>query len=97
MLRREQEFVIFFYKKAQTEKTDLDIALSYTAASAGVFNPDFNNFARITTNQAWSLLFTAGRDDGTLGSNPELRRLFNYILLGIVLAVLLSYLIFRAF
>lgn len=81
----------------QIEKTDLDIAQSYTGASAAVFNSDFNHFARITTNQAWSLLFTAGRDDGALGNNPELGRLFNYILLGISMFVPLSSTIFRAF
>ena len=36
-------------------KTDLDVAFSYGASPAAVFNPDFNNFARITTNQAWSM------------------------------------------
>lgn len=68
-------------------KTDLNIALSYAGAPAAVFNPDFNDFARITANQAWSLFFTAGRVDGALGNNSEQGRFFNYILFGIVLAV----------
>jgi len=70
MLTHDHKSVISIYIKTQTEKTDLDIALSYTAAPAGVFNPDFNNF----THQQPTKLgpFTAGRDDGALGSNPEL-------------------------
>lgn len=78
-------------------QTDLGIALSYTAAPAAVFNDNFNNFARITATEAWSLFFTAGRADAALGKNPELGRLFNNILLGIVLTVALRPLVFRAF
>lgn len=81
----------------KTEKTDLDIARSYAGAPAAVFNSDFNNFARITTNQAWSLFFTAGRVDGSIGYNPEQGTFFNYTLLSIILTVPLSSLIFRAF
>lgn len=78
-------------------KTNSNIAPSYNGVPATVFDSDFNNFARITTNQAWSLFFTAGRVDDTLGNNLEQGRFFNYILFGIVLAVALSSFIFRAF
>jgi len=46
-----------------------DIALSYTAAPAGVFNPDFNNCIASITNRLVPLLPLV---DGALGSNPEL-------------------------
>ena len=63
-------------------KTDFDIARSYilTASEPTVFKPEFNTFATITANQAWSLFFTAGRNDAMLGSNPELGKFFNNIL-----------------
>jgi hypothetical protein len=67
-------------------RTDFAVASSYRFAPATVFNPDFNNFAPITANQAWSLFFTAGRDSETLGSNPELGKLLNNVLLGVVSA-----------
>jgi hypothetical protein len=31
-----------------------------------VLSPEFNNFELINLNQAWSLFFTAGRDDSLL-------------------------------
>lgn len=77
-------------------RTDFDIAQSYvsTVAAATVFKPEFNN-AGITVNQAWSLFFTAGRDDTALGSNPELGKFFNNILKAIVLAVIVAGFTFR--
>lgn len=77
-------------------KTDFDIACSYAAAPATVFNADFNNSAQITANQAWSLFFTAGRDDSALGNNPELGQFFNRVLFGSVLVVALSALVFQS-
>jgi hypothetical protein len=76
-------------------KTDFDIARSYAAAPSAVFNPDFNNFATISANQAWSLFFTAGRDDTLLGSNPELGQFFNNVLLATISAVVLGACYFR--
>ena len=75
-------------------KTDFDITRSYVAAPT-IFNADFNNFAPITANQAWSLFFTVGRDDAALGSNPELGRFFNNILLAIAVTVVLGGCFFR--
>ncbi len=51
-----------------------------------VFRPDFNNFETINVNQAWSLFFSAGKEDKVLGLNPELGRFFTYILIAIVVA-----------
>jgi hypothetical protein len=75
-------------------KTDFDVASSYRFAPATVFNPDFNNFAPITANQAWSLFFTAGRDSEALGSNPELGNILNSMLLALVLSFILGALTF---
>lgn len=78
-------------------RTDFDIAQSYisTASAATVFKPEFNSFAGITANQAWSLFFTAGRDDTALGSNPELGKFFNNILKAVVVAVVVAGLAFH--
>lgn len=78
-------------------RTDFDIAQSYirAASAATVFKPEFNSFADITANQAWSLFFTAGRDDAALGSNPELGRLFNNILKASVFAIVVAAFTFR--
>ena len=78
-------------------KTDFDIARSYvtTASTATVFNSEFNKFATITANQAWSLFFTAGRDDAALGENPALGQFFNNILKAVVLAVVVAAFTFR--
>ncbi|MBD0304893.1 MAG: hypothetical protein ICV85_22865 [Tolypothrix sp. T3-bin4] len=65
-------------------RTDFDVASSYRFAPATVFNSEFNNFAPISANQAWSLFFTAGRDSETLGSNPELGKILNNVLLAVV-------------
>lgn len=75
-------------------KTDFDVARSYQLAPATVFNPEFNNSLPITATQAWSLFFTAGRDDTALGNNPELGRLLNNTLIAIVAAVALSSFVF---
>lgn len=75
-------------------RTDFDIARSYVSEAA-VFNPEFNNFALITANQAWSLLLTAGRDEGALGDNPELGNFFNNILAAVVLGVAIAAFTFR--
>jgi len=48
-----------------------------------VFRPDFNNFETINVNQAWSLFFTAGKEDKVLGQNPELGKFFTYLLIAI--------------
>ena len=78
-------------------KADFDFASSYLFAAAMVFNSDFNNIAPITSDQAWSLFFTAGREDAILGFNPNLEILFNHILLRIVLTVALSSFVLQAF
>ncbi len=48
-----------------------------------VFRPSFNEEETLTANQAWSLFFTAGRDDNGLGFNAEAGRLFSNLLIAI--------------
>ncbi|MBD1924711.1 hypothetical protein H6F74_00185 [Trichocoleus sp. FACHB-90] len=70
-------------------KTDFNLDVRSVSAPT-VFNADFNNFAPITANQAWSLFFTAGQDDAVLGDSPELGRLFNNILKAVVFTVIVG-------
>ncbi len=48
-----------------------------------VFRPDFNNFEKISANQAWSLLLTTGKEDKVLGLNAELGKFFTNLLIAI--------------
>ena len=70
-------------------KTDFDLTGRYFFAPT-VFNSDFNNFAPINANQAWSLFLTAGRDDAALDANPELGRFLNNVLLAIAVTGILG-------
>lgn len=51
-----------------------------------VFRSDFNNFQLINANQAWSLFFTAGKEDKELGLNPEVGRFFTNFLIAVGVA-----------
>lgn len=83
-------------RSASITKTDFDITRSLVFAPT-VFNSDFNEFAPITANQAWSLFFTAGRSDAALDAHPELGRLFNNVLKAIVLTFVAGAFVFRSF
>lgn len=78
-------------------KTDFDIARSYVvaASAATVFQPEFNQFEPLTANQAWSLFFTAGRNDTALGDNPLLGQFFNNVLKAVMVAMVVSAFTFR--
>lgn len=51
-----------------------------------IFRPDFNEFATVGVDQAWSLLFSAGKEDKVLAGNRELGVYLNYILGTLVVA-----------
>lgn len=51
-----------------------------------VFRSEFNDFEDISANQAWSLFFSAGKEDKSLGFNPEAGRFFTNTLIGIIVA-----------
>lgn len=62
-------------------KTDFDFPNKYLIGPV-VFRPDFNAQSEvISANQAWSLFFTAGKDDKMFGSNTEAGRFFTNLLL----------------
>jgi hypothetical protein len=53
-----------------------------------VFRPGFNeNSDKLNVNQAWSLFFSAGKEDGVLGVNPELGRFFTNLLIAVGVSV----------
>ena len=62
-----------------------------------VFRPDFNSFKAINANQAWSLFFTASREDKALGFNSETGRFFTYSLIATVVTGVIWASIFRSF
>jgi hypothetical protein len=62
-----------------------------------VFLDDFNQFAPISATQAWSLFFTASREDMALGNNPESGNFWNSILIATVAAGVLATLTFHPF
>ncbi len=51
-----------------------------------IFRPEFNNFEKIDTNNAWSLFFTGGNEDKALGFNSNLGNFFNNTLIAVVVA-----------
>lgn len=48
-----------------------------------IFRPAFNAFEPINGTQAWSLLFTGGREDKTLGLSPKVGISFTSLLFAI--------------
>jgi hypothetical protein len=60
-----------------------------------VFKSGFNHFEKINATQAWSLLWTGGREDKALGLSPIVGRFFNLSL--IVIASMLWIFLFRPF
>ncbi len=59
-----------------------------------VFRPSFNKFEPINETQAWSLFFTASREDKILGFNGETGRFFTYSLLALIVVSALANFIF---
>ncbi|MEE3717661.1 hypothetical protein V2H45_13050 [Tumidithrix elongata RA019] len=60
-----------------------------------VFLDDFNKFAPISATQAWSLFFTASREDTALGTNPEAGKFWSYTLIASAVTGILATLIFH--
>jgi len=61
-----------------------------------VFRPDFNQFAPISATQAWSLFFTASRQDTALGLNPEEGLFWTNLLAAGSIAAILGVVIFQS-
>jgi hypothetical protein len=64
-------------------QTDFDIIRNKDLFAPVVFRSDFNQGEQISTNQAWSLFFTAGQEDKTLGFQPELGNFFTNLLIAV--------------
>ncbi|NWF59779.1 MAG: hypothetical protein HXY43_10925 [Fischerella sp.] len=62
-----------------------------------VFRPEFNNFEKINLNQAWSLFFTAGQEDKTLGQEIEFGWFFTNLLIAVGIAGSIWAIYFRNF
>jgi hypothetical protein len=63
-------------------KTDFDFPKKDLIGPV-VFRPDFNNFETINATQAWSLFFTRGQQDNSLGQGNELGKFFTNVLIAI--------------
>jgi len=64
---------------------DSDIFANKDLFAPVIFRSDFNRFKPISSNEAWSLFFTAGQEDKQLGFNPELGRFFTNLLVAILI------------
>ncbi|AFY74603.1 hypothetical protein Syn7502_02644 [Synechococcus sp. PCC 7502] len=60
------------------------------------FLPEFNNFATISATQAWSLFFTASREDTALGSDFGAGQFWTNLLIATVVSSILSIVIFQS-
>ena len=74
-------------------KNNLDFTIT-ELFSPVVFRSDFNSFKIINVSQAWSLLFTGGREDKELGSSPQVGVFFTTALLALVASGVAGTLIF---
>jgi hypothetical protein len=61
------------------------------------FRPEFNQFAPISSTQAWSLFFTGSHEDTALGNNLEEGRFWNNMLAAGIVTSILGILIFQNF
>ncbi len=62
-----------------------------------VFRPDFNSFAPISATQAWSMFFTASREDLALGSNLESGLFWTGVTLATIATGVLGVFVFQSF
>ncbi|WP_026103445.1 hypothetical protein [Pseudanabaena sp. PCC 6802] len=61
------------------------------------FRSDFNQFAPLSATQAWSMFFTASREDTALGFDARAGQFWNNLLLAVVASGILGVLIFQSF
>ncbi len=58
------------------------------------FREDFNQFARLSENQAWSLFFTGSREDNALGFNKNVGRFWTGFLVAAVVESIIAIVLF---
>lgn len=61
------------------------------------FREDFNNFAKISETQAWSMFFTASREDNALGFSRSAGRFWTGMVIATVVEAILGVTIFQIF
>jgi hypothetical protein len=61
------------------------------------FREDFNNFAKLSATQAWSLFFTASREDSALGLSRAAGRFWTGLLIASIVESILGVVIFQVF
>lgn len=61
------------------------------------FREDFNQFARLSETQAWSLFFTASREDNALGFSRTTGRFWTGLLVATVIESVLGVIVFHTF
>ena len=59
------------------------------------FREDFNQFARLSETQAWSLFFTASREDNALGFKRAVGRFWTGLVVAVVIESILGIIIFH--
>jgi hypothetical protein len=64
-------------------KTDFDMLSNKDLFAPVVFRSDFNKFEKININEAWSLFFTAGKENKELGLQTELGGFFTNTLIAV--------------
>ena len=62
-----------------------------------VFREDFNQFASLSATQAWSLFFTASKEDTALGADPAAGQFWNSILVAVLTTGILGAVVFQSF
>jgi len=62
-----------------------------------VFREDFNQFARLSETQAWSMFFTASREDNALGFSKTAGMFWTGLVIASVVEAILGATIFQVF
>ncbi len=61
------------------------------------FREDFNQFARLSETQAWSLFFTASREDSALGFSAVTGKFWTGFIIATVVEAIIGTVIFKSF
>ncbi len=61
------------------------------------FRDDFNQFARLSETQAWSLFFTASREDNALGFDRTAGRFWTGLVVASIIEAIIGIAIFQGF
>ncbi len=61
------------------------------------FRDDFNQFARLSETQAWSLFFTASREDNALGFDRTAGRFWTGLVVASIIEAIIGIVIFQGF